>query len=96
MTYAIYVGNLDLIKYIISKCSGNTKRMVKIPGLFKSQEVSRLFPFIMAMRYSNIEMFKFFWEDLSYVYCTEDTFENLFRLLARKEKPELISYLLST
>ena len=96
LTYAIYAGNLDLIKYIVSKCGGNTKRMVKIPGLFKSQEVSRLFPFIMSMRYSNIEMFKFFWEELSYVYCTEDTFESLFRLLARKEKPELISYLLST
>lgn len=55
-----------------------------------------MFPFAMAMRFNNNEMFKYFWEELSFVYCNEDTFVSLFRLLARKEKPELISYLLNS
>ena len=41
-------------------------------------------------------MFKYFWDDLAYVYCTEDTFENLFRLLAKREKSELVSYFLGS
>jgi len=36
LTYAIYSGNLDLIKFIIEKCGANTKRLLKIPGIFKS------------------------------------------------------------
>lgn len=36
LTYAIYTGNLDLIRFIVSKAPGNIKRLVKIPGLFKS------------------------------------------------------------
>lgn len=48
----------------------------------------------MAIRNNNIDLFKFFWEELSFVYCNEETFVSLFRMLARKEKPELISYLL--
>ena len=96
LTFAVYSGNLELIKCIISKTQGNSKRMLKIPGIFKSQEVSRLFPFIMAIRHNNLEMFKFFWEDLSFVYSNEDTFDRLFRLLAKHEKPDLISYLLSS
>lgn len=57
LTFAIYSGNLELIKYIISKTPGNIARLLKIPGIFKTQEVSRLFPFIMAMRYNNQKMF---------------------------------------
>lgn len=41
-------------------------------------------------------MFKYFWEDLSFVYSNEETFESLFRVLAKREKPELISFLLSS
>jgi ankyrin repeat protein len=96
LTFAVYSGNLELIKCIISKTQGNCKRMLKIPGIFKSQEVSRLFPFIMAIRHNNLEMFKFFWEDLAFVYSNEDTFDRLFRLLAKHEKPDLISYLLGS
>jgi hypothetical protein len=55
-----------------------------------------MYPFIMAMRHDNTEMFKYFWEEMAYVYAQENTFESLFRLLAKKEKPDLISYLLSS
>ena len=96
LLFAVYSCNLPLIKFIIQKSPANIQRLLKIPGIFKSQEVSKLFPFIMAMRANNVEMFKFFWEDLSYVYCNEDTFESLFRLLAKREKPEYVSVLLSS
>lgn len=95
LLFAVYAGNLELVKFIIQKTAGNTKRLLKIPGIFKTQEVSKLFPFIVAMRQQNQAMFQFFWEDLSYVYCNEDTFESLFRLLVKREKPELVGSLLS-
>lgn len=41
-------------------------------------------------------MFKYFWEEMDYVYCNEETFESLFRLLARREKPDLVLFLLSS
>jgi len=85
LTFAIYAGNLDLIKYIIKKAVGNTKRLVKIPGIFKAQEISRLFPFITALRHNDQAMFKYFWEELDYVYSNEETFESIFRILAKTE-----------
>ena len=36
LTFAIYSGNLELVKFIVSKSLGNTKRLLKIPGLFKN------------------------------------------------------------
>lgn len=96
LTFAIYVGNLELIKFILSKYRGNVKKLLNLPGIFKTQEVSRLYPFVMSMRFNNNDMFKFFWEELSYVYCNEETFTRLFRLLAKRDKPELINYILSS
>ena len=74
LTFAIYSGNLPLIKFIIQRTSGHLRKMMKIPGIFKTQEISRLFPFIMAIRYNNQEMFQYFWEELSFVYSNEETF----------------------
>jgi hypothetical protein len=36
LIFAIYAGNLELVKFIIQKQLGNTKRLLKIPGLFKN------------------------------------------------------------
>ena len=36
LTFAVYNGNLDLVKYILSKSLGNTRRILKIPGIFKT------------------------------------------------------------
>jgi hypothetical protein len=36
LTFAVYNGNLDLVTYILSKSHGNTKRLMKIPGIFKT------------------------------------------------------------
>lgn len=96
LTFAVYNGNLDLIKFIIGKSVCNIKRMLKIPGIFKTQEISRLFPFVMSLRLNKIEMFKYFWDELAYVYCSEETFDNLFRLLAKREQTEIVSYFLES
>lgn len=36
MTFAIYNGNLDLIKYLIQISLSNTKKLIKVPGLFNT------------------------------------------------------------
>ena len=94
LTFAIYNGNLELVKFIIQRSGGNLQRMLKIPGLFKTQEISRLYPFIVALRSNNVEMFKFFWTKLAFVYGTEETFVSLFKLLAKREQSELINFFL--
>ena len=41
-------------------------------------------------------MFKYFWEELDYVYSNEETFESIFRLLAKAEQSELVNIFLSS
>lgn len=41
-------------------------------------------------------MFKYFWEELGYVYSNEETFESLFRLLARREQSEMVGFFLKS
>ena len=96
LNFAIYSGNLDLIRFIINKAVGETKRLIKIPGIFKSQEISRLFPFIISLKHDNQQMFKFFWEELDYIYSNEETFESVFRLLAKFEQSELVNVFLNS
>ena len=49
LTFAVYSGNIELIKHLLSKPIGNHKRLLKLPGIFKTQLVSKLFPFIVGM-----------------------------------------------
>jgi hypothetical protein len=93
LTYALYNGNMLIIKYIIENCLGNTKKLLKIPGLFNTQEVNRLYPFVIALQNNNMEMFKYFWEDIGGWLWNEDTFENLFKLLAKKDLVDYLSFL---
>jgi len=37
-------------------------------------------------------MFQYFWEDMSYLW-SEDTFDNLFKLLAKKELSDYLSFI---
>ena len=53
--------------------------MLKIPGIFKNMVICKLFPFIIALRNNNIEMFYYFWTELDFIYGNESTFETLFR-----------------
>lgn len=93
LTFALYNGNMPIIKYIIENCLGNTKKLLKIPGLFNTQEVNRLYPFVIALQNNNMEMFKYFWEDIGGWLWNEDTFENLFKLLAKKDLVDYLSFL---
>jgi hypothetical protein len=38
-------------------------------------------------------MFQYFWEKISYVYASEETFDSLLRLMVKREKSDLISFL---
>lgn len=39
-----------------------------------------------------MEMFYYFWSELDFIYGNEETFEILFRQLAKREQTELISF----
>ncbi len=50
MTYAVYTGNLDLIKLLIKNTICPIKKLLKVPGLYNTQEINRLFPFVVALQ----------------------------------------------
>ncbi len=49
VTFALYNGNLEMIKYLLSLSISNTKKLLKVPGMFNTQEFSRLFAFVIAL-----------------------------------------------
>ena len=92
LTFAVFNGNLELIKHILSISMTNTKKLLKIPGMFNTQQLRWLFPFIVALQKGNQELFTYFWEDLSYLW-NEDTFDILFKLLAKKDCSDYVTFL---
>ena len=90
MTHAIYNGNLNLIKYLFDNCKVNSKKIIKVPGLFSTNEVNKLFPFYVALSLNNEEMFMYFWNEQKKLQWTEDSFDGLFKLLAKREASQLI------
>lgn len=76
----------------ISIC--NTKRLLKVPGMANTQEYSRLFAFVIALQQGsgNQEMFQYFWEEMGQLW-SEDTLDNLFKLLAKKELSDYVQFL---
>ena len=94
MTHAIYNGNLDLIKYLFSESKINSKKAIKVPGLFSTNEVNKLFPFYVALSSPNNEdMFNYFWNEQRQLQWTEDSFDGLFKLLAKREASHFITSL---
>jgi len=61
MTHAIFQGNLDMIKFLFDNCRVNSKKIVKVPGLYSTNEVNKLFPFHVALATGNEDMFDYFW-----------------------------------
>lgn len=61
MTHAIFNGNLDMVKYLFDNCQVNRKKIIRVPGLFTTNEVNKLFPFYVALSTGNEEMFEYFW-----------------------------------
>lgn len=94
MTHAIFNGNLDMIKFLFENCRANSKKIVRVPGLYSTNEVSKLFPFYVALATGNEEMFDYFWTRQKKLNWTEDSFETLFSLLAKREASHMIPALL--
>ena len=45
---------------------------------------------MIALKHNNMDMFRYFWEDMGSYLWNEDTFDILFKLLAKKD---LVDYL---
>ena len=92
LTHAIYNGNLGLVRYLFAECKVNSKKAVKVPGLFSTNEVNKLFPFYVALSSaSNEDMFNYFWNEQRQLQWTEDSFDGLFKLLAKREASHFIT-----
>jgi hypothetical protein len=61
MTHSIYNGNLQMVQYLFSAALVNSKKIMKVPGLYSTSEVNKLFPFYVALAQNNLELFEFFW-----------------------------------
>lgn len=87
--------NLELSKYMISHCLINVKKALKVPGLYATQSLNRLFPLILALsQYQgqawHQDMFTFFWEEIGGYLWNEDSLEGLIKVLARRELADLL------
>ena len=49
ITFALYSGNFELVKYLLKLSLSNAKKLLKVPGLYNTQEMSRLFPFAISL-----------------------------------------------
>jgi hypothetical protein len=49
MTHSIYNGNLQMVQYLFSAALVNSKKIMKVPGLYSTSEVNKLFPFYVAL-----------------------------------------------
>ena len=94
MTHAIFNGNLPMIKHLFENCHANSKKIVRVPGLYSTNEVNKLFPFYVALATANEEMFEYFWTVQKKLVWSEDTFEALFTLLAKREASHFLTCLL--
>ena len=94
MTHAIFHGNLDMIKFLFENCHANSKKIIRVPGLYSTNEVNKLFPFYVALANSNDEMFDYFWSKQKQLNWNEDSFETLFTLLAKREASHSIPMLM--
>lgn len=52
LTFAVAMGNMELVPYLIENTLGNTKKLLKVPGLFNSQQLNRLFPLIVSLSHA--------------------------------------------
>ena len=94
MTHAIFNSNLELIKFLFENCDASRKKIVRVPGLYSTNEVNKLFPFYIALATGSEEIFEYFWTTQKQLKWNEDSFETLFTLLAKREASHFISILL--
>jgi hypothetical protein len=85
VTFAICSGNLALVKHLVNKSSCNLKQLIKVPGIDTSGDITKLFPFYISMYRNSVDMFKYFWEELGGALWNENSFDSLFKLLAKRD-----------
>ena len=98
VTFAILNGNAEVSKFLINTSLCNTKKLLKVPSLYKTQLLNQLYPLIISLSPTpsapwNNEAFTLFWEDLGGYLWNEDSFESLFKLVLRRELADLIPQL---
>jgi hypothetical protein len=64
VTFAMCTGNLTLLKHLVAKSSCNIKQLLKVHGMHYVGEMSKLFPFYIALYRNSVEMFEYFWTEL--------------------------------
>ena len=94
MTHAIFNGNLHMIKFLFENCDANAKKIVRVPGLYSTNEVNKLFPFYVALAAGHEAMFDYFWNEQGKLNWNEDTFETLFNQVAKREASHIIPIML--
>ena len=52
LTFAVAMGNMELVPYLVENSLGNTKKLLKVPGLFNSQQLNRLFPLVVSLSHA--------------------------------------------
>lgn len=56
-----------------------------------TSEINRLFPFYIALYNNDKATFKYFWDQIGDKLWKENTFESLFKLLAKNEATEFLT-----
>ncbi|CDW84307.1 UNKNOWN [Stylonychia lemnae] len=95
MTFAIYQGNLELIKYLAKHSICNMKKLLKIPGATSSPQINKVFPLYVSIQKNHQKMFQYFWNDLGFLW-DEDAFDNIFKLIAKKDFSEYLPIIFET
>lgn len=52
LTFAVAMGNMNLVPFLLENALGNTKKLLKVPGLFNSQQLNRLFPLVVSLAHA--------------------------------------------
>ena len=68
MTFAIYIGNFQLIKMFIERTVLRLKKAAKLPNSSFNPEVQKLFPLLIAFEYENKELFSYWIENHYYLF----------------------------
>lgn len=87
-----------MAKFLINTSLCNTKKLLKVPGLYGTQLFNQLFPLVISLSPTSTslwdqDMFKYFWEDLGGNLWNEDSFESFFKLILRRELSDVIPIL---
>jgi len=93
VTFAMCAGNLTLLKHLLGKSSCNLRDLIKVPGMDSTSEMTKLFPFYVALYRNSVDMFDYFWNEIGGSLWSKENFEDLFKLLVKKEADKFLPVL---